>query len=184
MKGYCIPHDVRLALAPLSEFSEKSTAASLTDEQINDAIDEAEDIVDSYVLGRYTIPIIDFEQDDPDNPGFVLVYNVAPDPVRGLTRNIAAYLATLTFRKNKDLPEDDPIRLRYRMTMEILGSIRGSVSILPDVFEPVTSGSDAVYVENLYQGTLFGMEDVGLSPGYVAGRTAATHLIPAYLWRV
>lgn len=155
MKGYCTAADVRLALAPLSDYNDVATAAKLTDPQIEDAISEAEGIVDSYTSARYTIPLV----------GTIPSPITAPAPVRGLTRSVAAYLAALTFRKNKDLTEDDPIRLRYGVALGVLTSIRDRKANLDEeVFLPVDDESQGVTVVNLYEGTLFTMADVGLVP--------------------
>lgn len=165
MKGYCATRDVRLALAPLDEFAEQSTAAVLTDPQIDDAIEEAEGIVDSFVLKRFTIVTYEVDVINPADPLETWVFTVAPVPIRGITRNIAAYLCALTFRKNKDLPEDDPIRLRYALSMDMLRAIRYRTADLPIDFPPVGDTSQGVYVANLYEGDLFSLSDFGLGYG-------------------
>lgn len=160
MKGYCTTNDVRLALSPLGE--PDGTASTLTDPQIEDSIDEAEAVVDTYLSARYTITT--FEVEDTTDPNNILVYTVAPVPVRGWTRNIAAYLAALTYRRNKDLSEDDPVRLRFNMTMGLLKDVRDRNSDLS--LPVVVADQQGVHVENLYEGTLFGPEDLALQPGY------------------
>lgn len=183
MQGYCTVRDVRLALAPLSEWANPATAASLTDGQIEDAINEAEGLINLYVSARYQVPVIEVEQSNDAEPPVMVAVDVAPDPVRGFTRNIAAYLSALTFRKNKDLPEDDPIRLRYRLTLDALTMIRDSKADLPDDFDLPTGGDSGAAVFNLYEGTMFSMSDMGLTH-VGSGRTSAQYFIPADLWRV
>lgn len=149
---YSSANDVRKALTPGGSAADTSTAAGLDDTQIEDAIAEADSTVDAHLRSRYTIP------QDPDNVA------VAVAPVRWWSRNIAAYLATLTFRRNKDLTEDDPVRLRYNQTMALLIAIRdGKANLsLPPVVDGAGTGTD-ITVINQYEGTMFGLEDFGLS---------------------
>lgn len=169
MGNYCSVRDVRLALTPRADSTNTvETAAGLPDWQIEDAIAEAEGVVDSFIATRYTITTVEVEETDPENPLTTWVWVVAPSPLRGWTRDIAAFLAALTFRKNKDLGEDDPIRLRYNHVMMMLKDVRDRKM---DLTLPAADGGDdqGVHVENLYDGKMFEFEDVGL--GY-EGRSA------------
>lgn len=160
---YCTPRDVRLALTPRADGSDASTAASLPEWQIVDAIAEAQGVVNAYLLKRYQITPVEVPDGDPENPEVPAgVAFVAPDPVRGWTRNIAAYLATLSFRRNKDIEVDDPVRLRYTHTMDMLKQVRDRNMdlVLPE--NPGTDANQGVHVENLYEGRLFGLSDTGL----------------------
>lgn len=165
MGTYCVVRDVRLALTPSADAENKETAANLPDWQIEDAILEAEGVVNTHVLARYTIPVVEVTENvDGTDETFV----VAPSPIRGWARDIAAFLATLTFRKNKDLGKDDPIRLRFMWVMQMLTDIRdGKMNLPGGVFPPATdaNATEGVFVENLYTGTLFGPEDFGLGYG-------------------
>lgn len=173
---YCSVRDVRLALTPGALQDDKATGASLPDWQIEDAISEAEGLVDSYLSARYIIPTDEVEEVNPENPLETWVWMIAPKPVRGWTRNIAAFLCALTFRQSKDLGEDDPIRLRYNLTMVALMGVRDRATDLP--FPPATSVDDqGVTVINLYEGKLFGLEDTGLA--YVG--ESAQRLWPRYM---
>lgn len=161
MAAYCTPADVRAALTPGGVSDDDQTAASLPDWQIADAIDEAESIVNIYT-GDYSIVPVEVVDQDPDDPNNVPPYTVAPSPIRRWTRDIAAYLATLTFRKGKDLTPDDPIRLRFAIVMALLADVRSNATILPLPPAEGTSGDD-VEIFNLYEGTLFGPEDFNLT---------------------
>lgn len=164
MYSYCTVRDVRMALTPSADSTDDGeTAASLPDYQIEDAIEEAEGTLNAYILSRYTITTTNIEVENPEDPLETWIFEVAPSPIRGWTRDIAAYLAALTFRRNKDLEEDDPIRLRFDMVIGLLKDIRdGKVHLnLPIVEESVTD--QGVHVENLYEGHLFDMADVGLA---------------------
>ena len=173
MGEYCTVRDVRNALTPDAAVANSGTAAELEDWQIEDAINEAEGIVQSYLASRYVIVSEEVEEPNPEDPSETWVSFVAPDPVRAWTRNIAAYLAALTYRRNRDLGEDDPIRLRYALTMANLLAVREGEM---DIDLPGTeTGGSAVHVENLYTGDLFGLEDVGL--GY-EGSSSSQRLWP------
>lgn len=161
---YCSVQDVRLALAPISMWNDPSTAATLPDAQIEDAIGEAEGTVNAYLALRYTIETAPVEELDipvADPPTFHPM-DVAPVPVRGWTRTIAAYLATLTYRKGKDLGPDDPIRLRYNMVMGFLEAVRDHRMSIDLIEVTSDAGEGGVTVVNQYEGHLFDLEDVGL----------------------
>ena len=179
MATYCSVRDVRLALTPSADAASAETASSLPDWQIEDAILEAEGVINTYVLARYTIPTGEVTESNQGTPPILSQVVVAPQPVRGWTRDVAAFLATLTFRKHKDLPEDDPVRLRYAMVLKMLEDIRDFKSTLPGgAFPPSDVDDDqGVHVENLYTGKLFGPEDFGL--GY-AGQVQS----PQVYWSV
>lgn len=138
--------DVRSALFPGADSGmpteDKSTAASLPNLQIDLAIQEADSIIDTYlgVPSSHSVPR------DPDDD------TVAVTPVRYWSRNIAAYLATLTFRKGKDLGRDDPVRLRHDDTIALLAMIRDgkTANPLPDPVDPNAAAGDAVGM-NLYK---------------------------------
>lgn len=164
MGTYCSVRDVRLALTPSASDTDKSTGASLPDWQIEDAIDEAEGHVKAYLSARYVITTSSVTTVDPVNPLITYVWIVAPQPVRGWTRNIAAYLCALTFRQSKDLGEDDPIRLRYNMTMVALMGVRDRATDL-DLPPATTPDDQGVSVHNLYEGRLFDLKDTGLAYG-------------------
>lgn len=167
--------DVRLALTPGAKSDDKETAAGFADSQLIDAIAEADGVIKTYLNRYYTIPTANVEVPDPAStvqdplPNITVV--AAPYPVRGWSRDIAAYLAQLTFRKHKDLPEDDPIRLRFGMAMANLDLVRKRGILLdPTDFPPTDTGASqsGVFVENTYEGKLFDAEDFGLVAGGVS----------------
>lgn len=68
--------------------------------------------------------------------------NVVPVPslVQSITINIAAYYATLAYRKNKPLEANDPVLLRYQDAMTDLNAIQtGQIS--PSPYDP-SNGED------------------------------------------
>lgn len=163
---YSSVEDVRNALTPGADSDDASTAAGLEDEQLNDSISEADAIIDAWIAGTVKIPSV-IDDDHPDG--------VAPYPVRYYSRNIAAWLATLTFKRNKDVPPDDPVRLRYIETMKLLERIASGDFVLPNPpFEPTDDGgAGGGEVFNQYEGTLFGPSDFNL--GYGGSRRSQVH---------
>lgn len=179
---YCTVRDVRNALTPDATNlpGERDTAASLADWQIDDAIQEAETILNSHVLPRYVVGTEDVEQivvaADPEADPEVFeetdTVTVAKAPIRWWTRSIAAYYATLTFRKSKDIAEDDPVRLRYQAVMAHLRDVRDGRLDLPGFVPSESSSSGEVTVVNQYEGKMFDLDDFSLgyggsSPQYV-----------------
>jgi hypothetical protein len=98
---YTNPEAVRDVLA--SGADREGTAASLPEEQIDAAIRDAQAQVDAKV------------------PGAPFTGTV-PDVVANLTRDIAAYLATLTYRKGRPLVPDEPAQRRYTARTGYLGT--------------------------------------------------------------
>lgn len=143
---YATLEDVRLALTAGGVSTDTTTAAGLPDPQITDSIHEAMSTVDVYVAAHFTWD-----------------RNVEPaiQPIRWLTRDIAAYLATLVYRKGKDLALTDPIALRYAHAMRALADIAAGRVVLVDPAAPEVEGDPEAY--NLYEGHLFGPEDFNLT---------------------
>lgn len=134
---YATASEVRGVLAPGG--ADPSTATTLDDAGLNQAIAEATAEVDARLRGA-PFP-------DP-----------APDVVRTVTRDIAAYLATLVHRRGVPLNIDDPIRLRFQWARDLLAALAAGKAELPSApgEGPVAS------VVNLYEGTLFTPTDLGL----------------------
>lgn len=156
---YSSTKDVRTALTPGAVEGDKATASGLDDWQIVDAIEEADSVIDGYLPGGYVVTLTVLTQDDD-------TVEVAIAPFRYWSRNIAAWLAMLTFKQNKDVPEDDPVRLRYTATMVALQRLfDGDLQLPPsDPDYPVEPDADAsLVVFNQYEGTMFGMEDFDLT---------------------
>lgn len=155
---YCTVFDVRNALTPGAAASDATTAASLGDAQITDAINEADSRINSYLPGDYSVSATTIQQGDPPQ-----AFSVAPDLIRFWSRDIAAYLATLTYKKHMNVPEDDPVRLRYEMVMETLRLVRdGKINLPADA--DATDDLGDVFVYNQYTGNLFGADDFLLGP--------------------
>jgi phage gp36-like protein len=116
---YCGANDVRRALtgsatAGGNDNPPTNTAADLDDEALKDSIEEASSVVDSYIDGPYDTTVDEI-----------------PAAVRFWARDIAAYLATLVWRKSKAPAANDPVVLRYQHAMKMLdGVAAGTITIL------------------------------------------------------
>lgn len=124
--------------------TDTGTAAELDDDTINRAIAAQQAIVEAYARTRW-----------PDDQ--------APELVKSLVRDLAAYDATLVYRKGKDLSAYDPIYLRYQEARQVLTDIAaGRVQIEPDPDQPGTGEGGRATVINPYEGRLFDRTDMGL----------------------
>lgn len=155
--AYCKPDDVRQVLARDLDDLEGTAGEMLDEDLLEGQIVSAAGEVDARLAGRYRVPFADGQ---------------VPTLVRSLTIDVAAYLATLTYRQNKDLGTDQPVRLRYQRALDLLAALSKGDMDLPAV--PTDDGGQtpttaaAVTVRNPYEGRLFGMDDFEL--GYDGGR--------------
>ncbi len=148
---YSTVENLRMALAP-SGVDQRTgdTAAGMTNTQLIDAINEAAGEVDLRLARRYAVP-----------------FAPVPPIVSQLTRDIAAYTATLTHRRGNTLDADHPVRLRYTKAVELLTALaNGTIEI-----EGASGGDDAqATVVNVGETALFAAEDFGIWRGYDWGR--------------
>lgn len=158
--SYSTPALVRMALIPSSDGALPSpasnTAADLSDAQLQDAISEADAVIDGYIGGHYAVPVATV---------IIVSDPVTPHPIDFWSRNIAAYNATLSYRRSLDFPDTDPIARRYAATMTALKAVAaGQIKLqIPTNTSPhsvVGAGS----VVNPYAGDLFGVSDFNLRP--------------------
>jgi phage gp36-like protein len=127
----------------------QGTAASLGDSQLDDAILEADARIGGRLASRYQIPFVD----------------PAPILVSQISRDIAAYLADLSFREVRDYNSAlNPVYLRYQDALKLLDQIAEGKVVLPDVPGTVTpsGASEAVIVINQTDIPLFSAQDFGL----------------------
>lgn len=96
-------------------------ASSISDEAMDESIQDASSEIDAKLATRYVTPF------DP-----------VPELVERICVAIAAYLADLTFRENRDLEtEFNPNYLRYQRAQEMLtGLMTGNLVIPPEGVEP------------------------------------------------
>lgn len=109
-----------------------NTAADLTNNQLLDSIAEADALIDSFLAAYYLTPVV-FEADG------VTPYPAPIVPLAYWSRNLAAYYATLVFRKSMDFTDQDPVARRYNATMGYLNLVQQGKLVLP--FPPTISDS-------------------------------------------
>lgn len=152
--GYSTPADVRSAVSDTStpdQPSTDATAARLDDTQLDDAIDQADSRINSYIGRYYVTPV-------PADAG------VYPDALRFLSRDLAAYFASLTVRKSQDLTPNDPVARRYTDAMALLTSVRDGKATL-DLPTPAGDGDAQAAVGTAInqEPIMFDQADFGLS---------------------
>ena len=146
--GYTTVDDLRRALAPGGIDTHNATAATLPDEELADAIFEAEQIVDARLSDRYSVPF------DP-----------VPTLVAQIVRDFAAFKVTLVHRRGNPMDARDPIWLRYVEAKELLGQIaKGEVDLIGADGSDIgtDAGGGTATLVNQYDPALFGMSDFGL----------------------
>jgi phage gp36-like protein len=154
---------VRQALAPSlidpdqEPQTQTGTAANVSNETISDAIAEADSRIDTYISGRYSTPV------PTDQSG------KTPAPINFWSRDLAAYLVLLTWRKNQNVDADDPVRLRATQVATDLVAVRDGKAHLPLPPNQTGTGQEAGALPAInlgYSGNLFevGEFDVFGSP--------------------
>jgi phage gp36-like protein len=158
MVAYSAPVDVRNVLAPGAfgvndNPSLTHTAADLSDSQLEVEIGQADRIIDGYLNGYYATPVA------------VTSDALIPEPIHTWSANIAAYLATLTYRRGKDLSQQDPVYLRYQLTMQqLMATNSGRMTLNIPTQTSVGAVSGVGQAVNPYSGNLVGAEDFDLRP--------------------
>lgn len=111
--------------------SDKGTAADLNNAQIDSEIAGAKEQVDSTLRNKYTVPFI-----------------IVPVLIQHITRDIAAYLCDLNYRKSREYESDNyPIIRRHDRARELLDWLRTGVISLDTALTPVpTTTSEVVHM--------------------------------------
>lgn len=160
--AYTTKAKVRSALVPTADgaipASPSHTAADLSDAQIDDHIAEADAVIDGYLAKWYTTPVAPSGTPTP----------AIPHPVDYWSRDIAAYLATCTYRGSMDFTDNDPVARRYKMVMDALKDVASGKMTLPLPGAPGagdTGSGSAGSAINPYRGDLWTPDDFSISPG-------------------
>jgi phage gp36-like protein len=168
VSAYATANDVRLAADPSFDPANPApdtsgqSAASLSDTQLADAIGEASALIDSFIGSRYTTPV--GPVDPAANP---LTY---PDPIRQWARDIALYLATLTWLRRDNLEPTDPVALRYALAMATLTAVRDGKASLPNLPSADTGGGGFAGITYSGSDGIFDAADAGFHRDAYAGR--------------
>lgn len=154
--AYTTPSAVRMVLSADGDASDPSSAAGLDDQTLAGPCQQASDEVDARLSTRYVTPF-------PANSTPTVVSSIATD--------IAAYLATLVYRKGQPVETTDPVYLRYTRSLSFLKDLTSGAAQLPAV---VAVGPGEVVVSNP-TGTvaMFGPDDYDLFPTPGSGRLSA-----------
>lgn len=155
---YLLPADVRNVLAGTAALT--GSAATLSDDDLFEAIFEAQSEVNARLAARYTVPFAD------DVPPLVI----------SITRDIAGYLATLTYRRGEPVQTGDPVLLRYTRAQALLTQAANGNLVLP-IADGIATGNEAAtanaVVANPVDGDLWTVNDFDL-------RTRVT--VPGWPW--
>lgn len=153
---YCQPGDVRDVLNPAGTTPPTGSPAALPDLILEDLIDDAQTEVNGYLATRYTVPF---------PAGHI------PDLVAKLTRNVAAFYATLSAYGGQPLAATHPAQLRYTAAVSNLRALASGAmtlalpatdeSTMAPTGQDVPGGASAI---NVYDGALFTPDDCGIVP--------------------
>lgn len=137
--AYSTVTDVRKALTAGASADDTTTASEIEDLQMQDAITEADAQIDGALALLYAVPIV-----------------TPPALIKMISRDLAAYLITLTWLGNIELDDRHPVNLRYKRALSLLEQLQSGSMILPGVPtpDPDTTRNDPV-VENPYDGVMF-----------------------------
>lgn len=163
--AYTTPAAVRSVLAPDGNDADPSSAAGLDDATLVGPCQQASDEVDARLSTRYTTPF-------PPN--------AIPTVVQSITADIAAYLATLIYRKGQPVEPTDPVYLRWHRAQAFLKDLTSGAAQLSGV-AAVGPGAGSVVVSNPI-GTvpLFGPDDYDLFPQVGTGRLSAERWVSGH----
>jgi phage gp36-like protein len=118
---YSTPEMVRKAFVPSSDGTlpaeQTFTPADMSDDQLLDAIGEADGTIDSLIGRFFTTPVEHTAE-------------TAPHPIDWWSRNLAAYNAYLAFRQGQDFSDQDPVARRYQATMAALQAVNSGTASL------------------------------------------------------
>lgn len=125
-----------------------TSAASLSDADIQDKIDEADALIDGYLNARYTLPI----------------EGTVPAILNMISRDLAASYATITYLGSIPLQPTHPVQIKATAAMATLDKIRTGDVMLPLPGAGSGQRTDNPAVENPYDGDMFTLSDFDLAP--------------------
>jgi phage gp36-like protein len=159
---YASLEDLRLTMDGTD--SGTGTAAQLTDAQLTLALQAASNRVSVYAGNVF------------DGSS---AQATPPDIFHDLTLDLAAFWATVTYRKSKALAPDDPVRLRYNDAQNILNAVRNGKLRL-DVQPPGSVGEEVgVVINNIPN--IFNSGDSNTAINPMTGGLEAD--VPSDMWR-
>ena len=136
MVDYTTPDEVRLVLTRDLDKT-AGNAASLSDETIQEQINSAMQRIDGKLALRYKVPFVE----------------PIPTLIRDIARDIAAFLADLTYREIRDYGSElNPVYLRYKTALDLLSSIAKGETVVPGDPAPDDSNQSSMLVVDTYSG--------------------------------
>jgi phage gp36-like protein len=156
--AYVTPEEVRGVLS-FAGASDTRSAAGVTDPQLISAIEDARTEIDARLAVRYPTPF-----DDPAS-----AEKPVPPVVKRINRDMAAYLATLTFLKGAPMADGHPVALRNGSAQSLLqGIATGKITLdLPGGLpadQPAENKPGGATVVNRYEGAMFTPGSFGIGP--------------------
>lgn len=131
MAQYCDLDDIRDVLTRDAAASgeDANNGSTLDEENLAAARSDAQDEIDAKLALRYTVP-----------------FAPVPDLIKRITIAIAAYLADLNYRENRDMQTElNPVLQRYNRAIALLGQLSTGEAIIPpdgsDPDNPPDTGS-------------------------------------------
>lgn len=128
MPDYCTPDEV-VDVLTRDAAEVTGNAGSIDGEAVRKAITDAQAEIDARLATKYTVP-----------------FSPVPALVASIAQDIAAYLADLVYRENRDYQTElSPIYLRYQRAQAMLGRLQTGEAIIPpeggDPENPPETGS-------------------------------------------
>lgn len=114
---YCDLDDIRDVLTrdAAASAEDQNNGSTLDEENLAAARSDAQDEIDARLALRYTVP-----------------FSPVPDLIKRITIAIAAYLADLNFRENRDMQTElNPIYQRWQRAVALLGQLSTGEAIIP-----------------------------------------------------
>jgi phage gp36-like protein len=124
-----------------------TSAASLSDADIQDKIDEADALIDSYLTARYALPIA----------------GTVPPILLMISRDLAASYATITYLGSIPIAQNHPVQVKAGSAMTTLDKIRTGDIMLSLPGAGSEQRTDNPVVENLYDGSMFTLGQFNLT---------------------
>lgn len=142
---YSTMQSVRTALAA-GGVMDGTSAASLSDADIQDKIAEADALIDGYLTARYALPIA----------------GTVPPIVQMVSRDLAASYATATYLGSIPLLPTHPVQVKAGAATATLEKIRTGDIMLSLPGAGAEQRTDNPAVENAYEGSMFSLGQFNL----------------------
>lgn len=121
----------------LVQLTDDENVNEIDTEVVDDAIARADNLIDSYLRGRYPVPIADSED--------------VPQEIKDISTKVAAYNL---YRKNMQLTLPEPVKIEYKQAIDLLKMIQsGKVSPFAANEEPTVIRTNKTSSDKIYSST-------------------------------